>query len=67
MNAEQQKGGTHPGDDGTGGTRVVAAAQQQTFTVLDPQRALTDLLMEQVCDPKQGLVSLVVKYDSLRH
>jgi RNA-directed DNA polymerase len=52
MNAEQQKGGTHPGDDGTGGTRVVAAAQQQTFTVLDPQRALTDLLMEQVCDPK---------------
>jgi RNA-directed DNA polymerase len=52
MNAEQQKGGTHPGNDGTGGTRVVAAAQQQTFTVLDPQRALTDLLMEQVCDPK---------------
>ena len=52
MNAEQQKGGTHPGDGTTGGTRATAAASQQTFTALDPQRALTDPLMEQVCDPK---------------
>ena len=52
MNAEQQKGGTHLGDGGTGGTRVPAAGQPQTFTALDPQRALTDQVMEQVCDPK---------------
>jgi RNA-directed DNA polymerase len=52
MSVEQQKGGTPPGDGGTGGTRVAAAAQPQTFTALDPQRALTDPLMEQVCDPK---------------
>jgi RNA-directed DNA polymerase len=52
MNAEQQQGGTHLGDGGTGGTRGVAAAQQQTFTAWDLQRALTDQLMEQVCDPK---------------
>jgi RNA-directed DNA polymerase len=52
MNAEQQKGGTHPGDGGTGGTRVPVAVSRQTFTALDPQRALTDQLIEQVCDPK---------------
>jgi hypothetical protein len=52
MNVEQQRGGTPPGDGGTGGTRVAGAAQQQTFPALDPQRALTDQLMEQVCDPK---------------
>src|SRR5260370_121769 len=52
MNGEQQKGGTPLGDGGTGGTRVPAAGQPQTFTALDPQRALTDQLMEQVCDPK---------------
>lgn len=52
MNAEQQKGGKHPGDGGTGGTRVPTAGRSQTFTALDPQRALTDQLMEQVCDPK---------------
>jgi RNA-directed DNA polymerase len=52
MNAEQQKGGTHPGDGGMGGTHVSAAAPQQTFPAVDPQRALTDQLMEQVCDPK---------------
>ena len=67
MNAEQQQGGTHRGDGGTGGTRGVVAVQQQTFTAWDQQRALTDQLMEQVCDPKQGLVSLAVKYDALRH
>ncbi len=52
MNVEQQSGGTPPGDGGTGGTRVAPAAQQQTFPALDPQRALTDQLMEQICDPK---------------
>jgi len=52
MNAEQQQGAGHLGDGGTGGTRVSAAARPQTFTALDPQRALTDQLMEQVCDPK---------------
>lgn len=52
MNTEQQQGGRHLGDGVTGGTREVATAPQQTFTVLDPQRALTDQLMEQVCDPK---------------
>lgn len=52
MNAEQQKGGGHLGDDHAGGTRGAAAGQPQTFTALDPQRALTDRLMEQVCDPK---------------
>ena len=52
MNAEQQQGETHLGDGGTGGTRGVVAAQQQTFTAWDQQRALTDQLMEQVCDPK---------------
>ena len=52
MNAEQQKGETHSGDGVTGGTREAVAAPPQTFTALDPQRALTDQLMEQVCDPK---------------
>jgi hypothetical protein len=51
MNVEQQKDGTHPGDGSTGGTRVSPAAPQQAFTALDPQRALTDQGMEQVCDP----------------
>ena len=52
MNAEQQQGEIHLGDGGTDGTRGVVAAQQQTFTAWDQQRALTDQLMEQVCDPK---------------
>ncbi len=52
MNVEQQKDGTHPGHGSMGGTCVSAAAPQQTFTALDPQRALTDQLMEQICDPK---------------
>ena len=41
-----------PRDGGTGGTRAAAAVQPQTFTASNPQRALTDQLMEQVCDPK---------------
>lgn len=52
MNAAQQKGETLHGSGGTGGTRAPGHGQQQTFTALDPQRALTDQLMEQVCDPK---------------
>jgi RNA-directed DNA polymerase len=52
MNAERQPGATRLGDGGTGGTRAAAAVQPQTFTASDLQRALTDQLMEQVCDPK---------------
>ena len=52
MNAEQQKGSIAHGEGGTGGTHDAAQVQQQTFTALDPQRALTDQLMEQICDPK---------------
>ena len=52
MNAQRQKGNIVPGDGGTGGTRGAAHAQQQTFPAMDPQRALTDQLMEQICDPK---------------
>ena len=51
MNAEQQNGNTH-GVEGTGATRVSPSEQQQTFTARDRQRALTDRLMEQICDPK---------------
>lgn len=51
MNAEQQNGNTH-GVEGTGATRVSPTGQQQTFTAPDQQRALTDRLMEQICDPK---------------
>jgi len=54
MNAERQKGTHHHGDDGSGGTRDLAHGAQ-TFTPLDSQRALTNRLMEQVCDP-QNLV-----------
>jgi hypothetical protein len=50
MNAEPQRGSIAQGDGGTGGTREAAHLQQQTFPVVDPQRALTDQLMEQVCD-----------------
>ena len=52
MNAEQQQGSIVPGDGDTGGTRGATHVQQQTFTAMDPQRALTDQLMEQICDPK---------------
>ena len=55
MNAQQQKGTSHHGDDGSGGTRDAAHGPQQTFTAFDSQRALTKRLMEQVCDP-QNLV-----------
>jgi RNA-directed DNA polymerase len=55
MNAEQQKGASHHGDDGTGGTRTPPHGSQQTFTAWEPQRALTTHLMEQICDPKNLL------------
>jgi RNA-directed DNA polymerase len=55
MNAEQQKGASHHGDGGTGGTRTPPHGSQQTFTAWEPQRALTTHLMEQICDPKNLL------------
>lgn len=55
MDAEQQKGLQHHGDEGTGRTHPPAHGRQQTFTAFDQQRALTVNLMEQVCDPKNLL------------
>jgi RNA-directed DNA polymerase len=55
MNAEQQKGVSHHGEGGTGGTPTPAHGSQQTFTASEPPRALTVNLMEQVCDPKNLL------------
>jgi RNA-directed DNA polymerase len=55
MNAEQQKGASHHGDGGTGGTRTPPHGSQQTFTAWEPQRALTTHLMEQICDSKNLL------------
>jgi RNA-directed DNA polymerase len=52
MNAEQQRRETSHGLGDTGGTGAATTGQQQTFTAMDPQRALTDHLMEQICDPK---------------
>jgi len=49
-------------DDGTDGIRDAAHPQQQTFPALDTQRALTDQLMEQICDPK----NLVRAYHRVR-
>jgi len=56
MNAEQQQGSIVPGDGDTGGTRGATHVQQQTFTAVDSQRALTDQLMEQVCDLRISFV-----------
>jgi len=52
MNAEQQKGTSHHGDRGEGGTPTSSPGPQQTFAAWEQQRALTASLMEQVCDPK---------------
>jgi len=52
MNAEQQQDNIVHGAGGAGGTRVAADVRQQTFTAWGQQRALTDPLMEQVCEPK---------------
>jgi len=52
MNVEQQKDSRYPGDGNVGGTHATVTVPQQAFTALDRHRALTDPLMEQVCDPK---------------
>lgn len=52
MNAEQQPREKSHGQGDTGGTRVAAAGQQQAFPAGDQHRALTDPMMEKVCDPK---------------
>lgn len=51
MSAERQQGNI-PREGDAGGTGAVSPVQSQTFTAPDRQRALTDQLMEQVCDPK---------------
>ncbi len=55
MDAAQQKGEQHHGDEGAGGTRFPEHGRQQAATAFDQQRALTVSLMEQVCDPKNLL------------
>src|SRR5438128_1918465 len=55
MSVEQQKGTSHHGGRGDGGTETSSPGQQQALTALDSQPALTNHLMEQVCDP-QNLV-----------
>jgi RNA-directed DNA polymerase len=52
MNAEQQKGEMHHNGGGDGGTETSPQGPQQAFTAFDSERALTNNLMEQVCDPK---------------
>ena len=52
MSAVPQQDGAHPDNGSTGGTRGAGAAQPQTLTALDRQRALTNPLMEQICEPK---------------
>ena len=55
MSVEQQKGTTHHGGRGDGGTETSSHGQQQALTAFDSPRALTNHWMEQVCDP-QNLV-----------
>jgi RNA-directed DNA polymerase len=55
MNTEQQKGNIAKGEGVSGGTGSTSHREQQRFTALDRQRALTNQLMEQVCDPKNIL------------
>ena len=43
--------GLRHGDPGEGGTGPGACAEQQAPTALDPARALTEHLMEEVCQP----------------
>ena len=52
MNAQQQLREKSHGSGEVGGTDVPTTGQQQTSSAADPQRALTDQLMEQICDPK---------------
>jgi RNA-directed DNA polymerase len=51
MDAAQQKGTQHHGDDGSGGTPSSPHGPQQTSAAFDQQRALTTNLIEQICDP----------------
>ena len=62
MDAERQKSEQPQGGGATGGTRCTPHGQQQAFTALDQQRALTVHLMEQVCDPK----NIVLAYGRVR-
>jgi RNA-directed DNA polymerase len=55
MSAEQQKNHTDHGGGGDGGTGASPHGEPQTLTAFDSQRALTNHLMEQICDP-QNLV-----------
>ncbi len=55
MSAEQQKGTTNHGGWEDGGTGTPSHGQRQTLAAFDQRRALTNHLMEQVCDP-QNLV-----------
>ena len=48
MDAAQQKGEQHHGDEGAGGTRSTEHGRQQAFTAFEQTRALTVSLMEQV-------------------
>jgi RNA-directed DNA polymerase len=52
MSAEQQKGITNHGGWEDGGTGTSPHGQRQTLTAFDQQRALTNNLMEQICDPQ---------------
>ena len=67
MNAERQQGGAYrqllmfasdeanaprPEVRGDGGTETAAGEEQQAFTAVDPARALTEYLMEEVTKPE---------------
>jgi RNA-directed DNA polymerase len=52
MSAEQQKGTTNHGGWEDGGTGTSPHGQRQTLAAFDQQRALTNNLMEQICDPQ---------------
>ncbi len=51
MDVERQKGQQHHGDGEPDGTGSASHGGRLTSTALDSQRALTDQLMEQVCEP----------------
>ncbi|QDU39267.1 Group II intron-encoded protein LtrA [Maioricimonas rarisocia] len=67
MSAERQQGGVfrqlllfgghetnapRPGDRGEGGTETATCEERQTLTAMDPARALTQSLMEEVTQPE---------------
>ncbi len=47
---EEEVGSVRHGASGKGGTRAAADEEWQTSTALNRERALTDDLMERVCD-----------------